>query len=350
MPLSCRKSVQSPEDDPNPEFAGFETAHASRNTVFSAIFLLTVQGEYGCVAKSPAALSFGCLDGLPQNLNWILEILGGASSPEVSGGDCIPEMSILEQIRHKMGQALLDYQMIEDGDRILVAVSGGKDSLSLFHRLRQHALRAPIRYSLVPVHVDLGTCRSKVGILSDYFEREGGPFRIVESEIGREICGAEDLPESCCFHCSRIRRKLIFETARDLDIKKIAFGHHLDDLIETCLINMFFAGNISTMLPKQELFGGKIVLIRPFAYCREEWFREYVRKFDLPVQEEICEEGGARSRRRRIKELLSQLESENPGLKGNLFRSLMNVRREYLPKPMAGRGKDPGKERDDCVD
>jgi len=233
-----------------------------------------------------------------------------------------------------MGEAFRDYPLIDDGDRILVAVSGGKDSLSLLHLLRENALHAPVHYTLIPIHVDLGTCRSRVGALTDYFRRTGEEYRIVEADAGRVVCGAGDLPESCCFHCSRIRRNLIFRTARDLGIRKIAFGHHADDLMETCLLNMFYAGNISTMLPRQELFNGEVVLIRPLAYCREEWLRDYARLHALPVQEEVCDEGGVHSRRRRIKELLLELESETPGVKGNLLRSLQNVRASYLPRPM----------------
>lgn len=235
------------------------------------------------------------------------------------------------QIRRKMGQAMLDYGMIEDGDSLLVAVSGGKDSLSLLHLLQENALRAPIHYSLAALHVDLGTCQSKVKLLSRYFREARVPFRMVTTEIGKDICGSEDLQESCCFHCSRLRRKLIFDTAREMGIRKVAFGHHRDDMIETCLINMFFAGNISTMLPRQEFFDGALVLVRPLAYCREEWLRDYARLHRLPVRKEACMEGGPRSRRRRIKELLAQLEAENPGLKSTLFRSLANVRPAYMP-------------------
>jgi tRNA 2-thiocytidine biosynthesis protein TtcA len=236
-----------------------------------------------------------------------------------------------QRIQRKMGQALSDYRMIEPEDRIVVAVSGGKDSLALLHLLKRHAARAPIDYTLFPVHVDLGTCQSRVAALTAYFQQEGYTFRMVETEIGADICGAQDLPESCCYHCSRIRRKFIFETARELGCNKVAFGHHLDDIIETCLINMFFAGNISTMLPKQELFQGGLSLIRPLAYCREESVRDYALKHDLPVREETCVEGGPNSRRRRMKELLSGLEEESPGLKGRLFRSLSNVRMDYMP-------------------
>jgi len=251
-------------------------------------------------------------------------------------------MIVSQRIQRKMGQALVDNGMIEAGDRILVAVSGGKDSLSLLHLLAGHVSRSPIKFTLFPVHVDLGTCRSKVELLGGYFEREGYTFRMIETDAGPDICGSEDLPESCCFHCSRIRRKAIFETARELGCRKVAFGHHMDDLIETCLLNMFFAGNISTMLPKQELFQGDLVLIRPLAYCREEWLSEYAQMHKLPVREEVCVEGGPRSRRRRIKELLAQLESENPGLKGRLFRSLMNVRMDYMPEafPKRNRGRE----------
>ncbi|PIS36543.1 MAG: tRNA 2-thiocytidine(32) synthetase TtcA [Nitrospirae bacterium CG_4_9_14_3_um_filter_53_35] len=237
-----------------------------------------------------------------------------------------------KRIKRQMGKALFDYRMIDPGDRILVAVSGGKDSLSLLHLLKGHLSRAPVDYTLIPAHVDLGTCRSKVDLLSDYFQGEGFLFRMVETRIGYEICGAQNLPESCCFHCSRIRRKLLFETARELGCRKVAFGHHMDDMIETCLMNMFFAGNISTMMPRQELFKGDLVLIRPLAYCREEWIREYARQHGLPVREEACQEGGPGSRRRRIKNLLAQLEKENPGLKTRLFHSLKNVRMEYMPR------------------
>jgi tRNA 2-thiocytidine biosynthesis protein TtcA len=113
----------------------------------------------------------------------------------------------------------------------------------------------------------------------------------------------------------------------------------MDDMIETCLINMFFAGNISTMVPRQELFQGDLVLIRPLAYCREEWIQAYASELKLPVAEEICEEGGPRSRRRRVKELLAQLEEENQGLK-SMFRSLMNVRMEYMPGTIPHRKGD----------
>ncbi len=247
-------------------------------------------------------------------------------------------MNSMNRLRRKMGGALGDFGMIDPQDRIVVAVSGGKDSLSLLDLLRAHAARAPVPYSLLPVHVDLGSCQSKVEVLRDYFDREGYAYRIVQTQVGQEICGAEDLPESCCFHCARIRRKIIFDVARELGAAKVAFGHHLDDMIETCLLNMFFAGNISTMLPRQPLFGGRLVLIRPLSYCREQWMEQYARDRALPVRAEPCEEGGPRSRRRRIKELLAQLEQENPGLKGTLFRSLMNVRTDYLPQaPRSGR-------------
>ncbi|MEK6777869.1 MAG: ATP-binding protein [bacterium] len=245
-------------------------------------------------------------------------------------------MNLKQRIKRKMGEALFDYRMIDPGDRILVAVSGGKDSLSLLHLLKAHLARAPIHYTLIPVHVDLGTCRSKVDLLSGYFLSQGFSPRMVQTGIGYEICGAQDLPENCCFLCSRIRRKLLFETARDLGCRKVAFGHHMDDMIETCLINMFFAGNISTMMPRQELFNGDLVLIRPLAYCREEWILEYARQQGLPVSEEVCVEGGPGSRRRRIKEMLAQLERENPGLKTRLFHSLKNVRMEYMPGAFHG--------------
>jgi tRNA 2-thiocytidine biosynthesis protein TtcA len=239
---------------------------------------------------------------------------------------------MFRKIRRSVGEALVGNEMIDPGDRVLVAVSGGKDSLSLLHLLRGHRSRAPLDYTLIPVHVDLGSCRSKASLLRSYFLEEGYDGRVVETDIGQEICGSRDLPESCCFHCSRIRRRILFETARELGCRKVALGHHMDDLIETCLMNMFFAGNISTMLPKQTLFQGRLVLIRPLAYCREEWLADYAVEHQLPVVEELCVEGGEASRRRRVKEMLAQLERENPGLKGVLFRSLSNVRMEYMPE------------------
>jgi tRNA 2-thiocytidine biosynthesis protein TtcA len=238
-------------------------------------------------------------------------------------------MAYLEkEIRSLMGKAIHRYGMIQDGDRILVGVSGGKDSLTLLTLLSERAKRVPIHYELIAVHVDLGFQSSGVDMLTEFFEAKKIAYHIEPTRIA-ELANGPDNRENPCFLCSWERRKRVFSLAQRFGCNKIAFGHHKDDIIETFLLNIFYSAEISTMLPLQTLFKGKMTLIRPLALMEEKKIERFAKEMGLPYFPCGCPASG-KSKRRKVKELLSALEKENRQVKGNIFRSLSNIKMEYL--------------------
>ncbi len=232
-----------------------------------------------------------------------------------------------KEIRSLMGKAIHRYGMIQDGDRILVGVSGGKDSLTLLTLLSERAKRVPIHYELLAVHVDLGFHSSGADMLKEFFEVKKTAYHIEPTRIA-ELANGPDNRENPCFLCSWERRKRVFSLAQRFGCNKVAFGHHKDDIIETLLLNIFYSAEISTMLPVQPMFHGKIILIRPLALLEERKIERFAKEMGLPTFPCGCPASG-RSKRRRVKELISTLEKENHRVKGNIFRSLSNIRWEY---------------------
>ncbi len=235
-----------------------------------------------------------------------------------------------KEIRSLMGRAIHRYGMIQDGDRIVVGVSGGKDSLTLLHLLYERQKRVPIHYDLVPIHVDLGFDAGRVEILKDFFERRGLSYHIEYTNIGKRA-NSEENRENPCFLCSWERRKRLFQLAQQFQCNKIALGHHQDDIIETFLLNIFYSAEISTMLPLQPLFRGKITIIRPLALVEEKKVERFAKEMDLPTFSCGCPVSG-RTKRRKIKEWIHTLEQENKRVRGNIFRSLSNIKVDYLLK------------------
>jgi tRNA 2-thiocytidine biosynthesis protein TtcA len=233
----------------------------------------------------------------------------------------------IKEIRSQMGRAIHRYGMIADGDRILVAVSGGKDSLSLLHLLFERKRRVPIRYELIPVHIDLGFGEGHTDHLRSHFEGKGLTYHVERTEIGKRAHGPENR-ENPCFLCAWERRKRIFELAKAYDCNKVALGHHKDDIVETLLLNMLYTGEFSTMLPIQPLFKGKLTLIRPLALIDEKQIARFARELALPVGSSACPSCGG-TKRQEMKELVHALEKKNPRAKANLFRCLSNVKMEY---------------------
>ncbi len=226
-----------------------------------------------------------------------------------------------------MGKAIHHYALIQEGDRILVGVSGGKDSLTLLHLLMERRKRVPIRYDLFPVHIDLGFGSERANALKRFFESHGLSYHIEFTDIGRRANSPENR-ENPCFLCSWERRKRLFQLAHRYKCNKIAFGHHKDDIIETLLLNIFYSAEISTMLPLQRLFRGKITLIRPLALIEEREIERYAREKGLPFGPSGCPVSG-KTKRSEIKELIRTLEKSNPKIKGNIFRALSNIKLEY---------------------
>lgn len=227
-----------------------------------------------------------------------------------------------------MGKAIHRYGLIQDGDRIIVGVSGGKDSLTLLHLLQERRKRVPIDYELVPVHIDLGFDSERAEILKNFFEAQGLSYHIEFTDIGKRANSPENR-ENPCFLCSWERRKRIFHLAHRLQCNKIALGHHKDDIIETLLLNIFYSAEISTMLPVQTLFKGKITLIRPLALIEEKKIERFAREMGLPFGPSGCPSSG-KTKRKEVKELIEALERKNRKVKGNIFRSLSNIKLDYM--------------------
>jgi len=227
-----------------------------------------------------------------------------------------------------MGKAIHRYGLIQDGDRIIVGVSGGKDSLTLLHLLQERRKRVPIDYELVPVHIDLGFDSERAEILKNFFEAQGLSYHIEFTDIGKRANSPENR-ENPCFLCSWERRKRIFHLAHRLQCNKIALGHHKDDIIETLLLNIFYSAEISTMLPVQTLFKGKITLIRPLALIEEKKIERFAREMGLPFGPSGCPSSG-KTKRKEVKELIEALGRKNRRVKGNIFRSLSNIKLDYM--------------------
>ena len=232
-----------------------------------------------------------------------------------------------KEIRSLVGKAIHTYQMIQDGDRILVGVSGGKDSLSLLHLLHERRKRVPIRYDLVALHVDLGFGSGETETHKAFFEERGLSYRIEHTDIG-SLAHSSKNRENPCFLCAWERRKRTFQLAHELGCSKIAFGHHKDDVVETLLLNIFYSAEISTMLPVQSLFKGKMYLIRPLFLVEEKKIARFAEAKRLPVLHSGCPSCGG-TKRKEVKDIIELLVKKNHRVKDNIFRSLSNIKTEY---------------------
>jgi tRNA 2-thiocytidine biosynthesis protein TtcA len=234
-----------------------------------------------------------------------------------------------KDIMRLTGKAIHTRQMIRDGDHILVAVSGGKDSLALLWLLKERIKRVPITYRITAVHVDPGFGANSAARMASFFQTAGFDYRVLESQIGPTAHGPENR-ENPCFLCSRLRRKRLFQTAQALGCNRIAFGHHKDDLIETFFLNVFYGASVSTMKPVQEFFGGKLTAIRPLYMVDEGLIARYAASMGWPEIHLGCPTAGS-SKRQEIKTMLRGLYRTNKKIKGNIFHALQNVKPEYLP-------------------
>jgi tRNA 2-thiocytidine biosynthesis protein TtcA len=236
-----------------------------------------------------------------------------------------------KSLNRAIGKAIHDYAMVRDGDRILVGLSGGADSLSLLWMLADRRRRVPVRYDLAAAHLDLGFGGECAGdALSAFCSRLGVPLRVELTDYGIQGHSPSNR-ENPCFLCARLRRKRLFEIADELGCRTLALGHNKDDIIETLFLNMFYAGEISTMLPAQPLFNGRFTVIRPLAYADKDVITRFVRDQQLPVAENPCPTS-KRSRRQSVKEMLQELYRGNRKIKGNIFHAMRNVKSEYLLK------------------
>lgn len=238
-------------------------------------------------------------------------------------------------VSRKAGRAIKDYNMINNGDHICVAVSGGKDSISLLHVLRHRQLVTPIQIKFTAVHIDFGFDDFDPAPLIQYLKDNNFDY-IVEQCTALQ---GENYSDIDCYWWSRNRRKALFQLCERIGMNKMALGHHLDDIVETILLNQFYRGEISGMKPYQELFGGKINIIRPLCYERENEMRILADKLNIQSigGQAKCANDDT-SHRMLIKKMLKNFEGNNKGIIKNIFNSLQNIKLDYLQnKP----GEDP---------
>lgn len=224
---------------------------------------------------------------------------------------------------------VLDHRMIEEGDRVLVGVSGGADSYALLDLLDSPMIFVP-RFSFIPVYIDMGFDQEFTAyqLLEKYLQTHQYTYVMEKTDIGT-LAHSDFNRKNPCFLCSRLRRKRIFEIADEKGCNKVAFAHHRDDIIETFLINIFYGREISAMLPNQSIFGGKLHIIRPLAYLSEDLLKKYAREREFPMVENACPTSG-NSRRNYVKKLLDQLEIDNPDIRHNIYTAMSHVKQDYL--------------------
>ena len=228
------------------------------------------------------------------------------------------------------GKAIGDYNMIEDGDTVLVCMSGGKDSYTMLMMLLALQERAPIDFKLIAMNLDQKQPNFPADILPAYFERLGVDYRIVDADTYSVV--KEKIPEgkTTCSLCSRLRRGIIYTTAKQLGANKIALGHHRDDIVETLFLNMFFGAKMKAMPPKLATNDKQNIVIRPLAYCSEKDIASYARQMEFPIIP--CDLCGSQEnlQRQKVKDMLQAWEREQPGRVNNIFRAIGNVEPSHL--------------------
>lgn len=235
-----------------------------------------------------------------------------------------------KRLRSHTGKAIADFNMIEDGDRIMVCLSGGKDSYTLLSILQSLQQSAPIRFSLVAVNLDQKQPGFPEHILPEYLEKLGVEYKIVEENTYGIV--KEKIPEgkTTCSLCSRLRRGILYRTATELGATKIALGHHRDDILQTLFLNMFYGGKLKGMPPKLMSDDGKHVVIRPLAYCREKDIERFAEAKGFPIIP--CNLCGSQPNLQRqvIKDLLRDWDKRYPGRIETMFRATQNVVQSHL--------------------
>ena len=240
-------------------------------------------------------------------------------------------MSRLEKrLLNGIGRAVHDFGLIEKGDRILVAVSGGKDSLSLLSLLMRLRERSPVPFTLVAVNVDQGQPGFPADKLALWFEKLGVEHKIVRQDTYSIVKRLTRPGKTFCAVCSRLRRGILYNTAVELRCTKIALGHHREDLIETLLLSAFFAGALKSMPARLVSDDGRNTVIRPLVYCAEDELRAYAAEEHLPVIPCGLCSAQPNQQRARVKRLVAALAKEHPAVPGNLLNSLSNVVPSHL--------------------
>lgn len=230
-----------------------------------------------------------------------------------------------KRLRRLVGEAIADYRMIEDGDKVMVCLSGGKDSYTLLDILLSLRLNAPVRFEIVAVNLDQKQPGFPEHVLPEYLSGLGIPYHIIEQDTYSIVKRVVPEGKTTCGLCSRLRRGLLYRYAAEHGITKIALGHHRDDILETFFLNLFYGGTLKAMPPKLLSDDRRHIVIRPLAYCREKDIEEYARIKAFPIIPcNLC--GSQENLQRKVmKEMLRSWEKQFPGRLETIFTALQNV-------------------------
>jgi tRNA 2-thiocytidine biosynthesis protein TtcA len=245
---------------------------------------------------------------------------------------------LYKKIKHAVGRANADFDLIRGGDRILVAVSGGKDSYTMLQVLADLQRRAPVSYELQAVTIDSGYPGFRADIISEHLATMGIPHHLETTDHYDIIRQARRPGSSFCSFCARLKRGSLYTLARRLGCNKLALGHHLDDFIETLLLNQFFVGSLKAMAASMVADDGVTTVIRPLVYVEERQIVEHASSCGFPVASCCCPvSGGTDQQRQRMKRLIGELERENPFIRRSLLAALANVQPRHLLDPLLRR-------------
>lgn len=253
-----------------------------------------------------------------------------ASQPALAEQQVHSFNKLQKRLRKHVGQAVGDFNMIEDGDRIMVCLSGGKDSYAMLEMLQHLQAHAPISFDIIAVNLDQKQPGFPEHVLPNYLDALGVEYKIVEEDTYSIVMDKIPEGKTTCSLCSRLRRGILYRTATELGATKIALGHHRDDIIETLLLNMFYGGTMKSMPPKLVSDNGKHVVIRPLAYCKEKDLVSYAEAREYPIIP--CNLCGSQEnlQRKAIKNMLQDWDLRFPGRIESMFRSLQNLVPSHL--------------------
>ena len=235
-----------------------------------------------------------------------------------------------KQLRRLVGKALTDFDMLDDGDKVMVCLSGGKDSYTLLDIMLSFQQHAPIDFEIVAVNLDQKQPGFPADVLPDYLTTLGVPFQVLEQDTYSVVQALTPEGKTTCPVCSRLRRGILYSHARMIGADKIALGHHQDDVVETLFLNMFYGGRMKAMPPKLRSDDGDNIVIRPLYYCREKLIERWAKLQAYPIIP--CNLCGSQNnlQRQNIKHMLQQWEREQPGRVENIARSLTAVTPSHL--------------------
>ena len=242
----------------------------------------------------------------------------------------VTEPNVEKKLMRAMGRAIADFSLIEEGDHILCAVSGGKDSYTLHHLLADLAPRSPAKFSVTAVNIDQGHPGYPAHVLVDYMREKGHAFRLVQEDTYSIVTSKIPEGKTYCSLCSRLRRGILYTLAQEMGCNKIALGHHREDALITLLLNLTFSGQLKSMPPKLFADDGKNIVIRPLIYCAERDIVKYAADQAFPILP--CDLCGSQEnlQRKQMGLLLEQLETTAPGVRESMLAALMNVRPTHL--------------------